>query len=198
MVFAMTDCRTNNRPKSLNSNETRRFGLGVAYYGYRYYDPVTGRWPSRDPIGERGGLNLYGFVDNNSIDQADFLGLDVIYISCTKGSEIPKGHYENDCTPPQCNFDCSCPPGYSPAQTYRQEPCTESPVQTCTRPDKRKAPAPERRREVEWPQPEPEPPYEPEPPLPSPTLTTPQKWAIGILVAAGVALQGLTGGFGFN
>jgi hypothetical protein len=27
----------------------------VAYYGYRYYDPVAGRWPSRDPIGEEGG-----------------------------------------------------------------------------------------------------------------------------------------------
>ncbi|MDA0768571.1 MAG: hypothetical protein O3A92_17300 [Verrucomicrobia bacterium] len=27
----------------------------VYYYGYRYYDPVTGRWVSRDPIGERGG-----------------------------------------------------------------------------------------------------------------------------------------------
>jgi RHS repeat-associated protein len=22
------------------------------YYGYRYYDPISGRWPSRDPIGE--------------------------------------------------------------------------------------------------------------------------------------------------
>ena len=26
---------------------------GLYYYGYRYYDPVTGRWPSRDPIGTR-------------------------------------------------------------------------------------------------------------------------------------------------
>jgi RHS repeat-associated protein len=25
---------------------------GMFYYGFRYYDPVTGRWPSRDPIGE--------------------------------------------------------------------------------------------------------------------------------------------------
>jgi RHS repeat-associated protein len=25
---------------------------GLLYYGYRYYDPVTGRWPNRDPIGE--------------------------------------------------------------------------------------------------------------------------------------------------
>jgi RHS repeat-associated protein len=32
--------------------------MGVTYYGYRWYDPHTGRWPSRDPIEERGGLNL--------------------------------------------------------------------------------------------------------------------------------------------
>ena len=45
-----------------------------SYYGYRYYDPVTGRWPSRDPIGERGGLNLYGFVGNEPINSFDLLG----------------------------------------------------------------------------------------------------------------------------
>ncbi len=45
------------------------------YYGYRYYNPQTGRWPSRDPIGERGGVNLYGFVGNNAINDTDFLGL---------------------------------------------------------------------------------------------------------------------------
>jgi hypothetical protein len=44
------------------------------YYGYRFYDPVTGRWPSRDPIGERGGMNLYGFVGNDGIDTWDYLG----------------------------------------------------------------------------------------------------------------------------
>ncbi len=44
-------------------------------YGYRYYDPVTGRWLSRDPIGERGGLNLYGFVGNNGVTRWDYLGL---------------------------------------------------------------------------------------------------------------------------
>jgi RHS repeat-associated protein len=45
------------------------------YYGFRYYDPVTGRWPSRDPIGERGGLNLYGFSANSALDKIDVLGL---------------------------------------------------------------------------------------------------------------------------
>jgi RHS repeat-associated protein len=47
------------------------------YYGYRYYDPVTGSWPSRDPIEERGGINLYGFVGNNSTSDVDTLGLAV-------------------------------------------------------------------------------------------------------------------------
>lgn len=45
--------------------------------GYRYYDPVTGRWPSRDPIGERGGVNLYGFVLNEPVRSIDTLGLTV-------------------------------------------------------------------------------------------------------------------------
>ncbi len=44
-------------------------------YGFRYYDPVTGRWPSRDPLGEYGGLNLYGMVGNNPIGFVDYLGL---------------------------------------------------------------------------------------------------------------------------
>ena len=47
----------------------------VAYYGYRYYDPLTGRWPSRDPVGEKGGANLYGFVGNDGVDANDPLGL---------------------------------------------------------------------------------------------------------------------------
>lgn len=48
---------------------------GMFFYGFRYYDPVTGRWPSRDPIEERGGLNLYGMVGNDCINGWDLLGL---------------------------------------------------------------------------------------------------------------------------
>jgi hypothetical protein len=47
----------------------------VAYYGYRWYDPLTGRWPSRDPIEEEGGLNLYGFVGNDGMNAIDAFGL---------------------------------------------------------------------------------------------------------------------------
>jgi RHS repeat-associated protein len=48
---------------------------GLYYYGYRYYDPVTGRWSSRDPIAENGGVNLYGFVGNSGVSKVDILGL---------------------------------------------------------------------------------------------------------------------------
>jgi len=35
------------------------------YYGYRYYSPSLGRWISRDPIEEQGGMNLFVFVTIN-------------------------------------------------------------------------------------------------------------------------------------
>jgi RHS repeat-associated protein len=60
------------------SLEINNLGASVAYYGYRYYDPITGRWPSRDPIEEEGGLNLYGFVGNDGVGYWDLLGLDWI------------------------------------------------------------------------------------------------------------------------
>lgn len=53
----------------------QREAFGLYYYGYRYMDPVTGRWPSRDPIGESGGVNLYGFVRNDGLNKSDSLGL---------------------------------------------------------------------------------------------------------------------------
>ena len=51
---------------------------GLVYYGYRYYGPTIGRWPSRDPIGEVGDENLYGFVENDPSDFVDFNGLTIV------------------------------------------------------------------------------------------------------------------------
>ncbi|MCI5138790.1 MAG: RHS repeat-associated core domain-containing protein, partial [Candidatus Electrothrix sp. AR1] len=48
---------------------------GLAYYGYRFYSPGVGRWINRDPIGEAGGINLYGFVGNDPVDLVDTWGL---------------------------------------------------------------------------------------------------------------------------
>jgi len=62
------------KPRRENRPTPTTIVPGVSVYGYRYYDPVTGRWPSRDPIGERGGVNLYGFVGNAGVNAWDYLG----------------------------------------------------------------------------------------------------------------------------
>jgi RHS repeat-associated protein len=65
---------TSNQFSYRFSTKPIAFATGLYYYGYRYYDPVTGRWPSRDQIEEEGGLNLYGFVGNDGIGKIDVLG----------------------------------------------------------------------------------------------------------------------------
>ena len=46
-------------------------------YLYRDYNPVMGRWLNRDPIEERGGRNVYGFVYNDPVQNWDYLGMTV-------------------------------------------------------------------------------------------------------------------------
>ncbi len=48
---------------------------GLLLYLYRAYDPNLQRFISRDPIEEEGGINLYGFVGNDPVDQLDPDGL---------------------------------------------------------------------------------------------------------------------------
>jgi len=56
---------------------TKRYdeGTGLSYYGYRFYAPVIERWLNRDPLGEAGGVNLYGFVLNDPVNAVDPWGL---------------------------------------------------------------------------------------------------------------------------
>jgi RHS repeat-associated protein len=50
---------------------------GYVYYGMRYYSPSLGRFINRDPIGEKGGVNLYAFCGNNAVNAYDYLGMDM-------------------------------------------------------------------------------------------------------------------------
>ena len=75
--------------RSLNpyrfSSEYADDALGLVYYNYRHYEPVTGRWLSRDLIGDGVLLNVYVALRNNG--DFDFLGLMVFSPSI---NPIPK------------------------------------------------------------------------------------------------------------
>ena len=73
---------------SLNATLTEPFGYR-AQFGYytdietglqlltnRSYDPVNGRFLTRDPISYTGGINLYSYTRNNAINLIDPSGLD--------------------------------------------------------------------------------------------------------------------------
>jgi RHS repeat-associated protein len=79
---------------SLAAGNTYRFSSkeidansGAYYFGYRYYQPNLQRWLNRDPIQERGGIDLYDYVGNNPVSYIDPLGL-VVIIRTVGGATI--------------------------------------------------------------------------------------------------------------
>ncbi len=70
------------------SSEVYDSESGLVYYNYRYYSAELGRWLSRDPIGEKGGWNLYAMVGNGVVNAWDWLGLyDLIFDGLTPQQE---------------------------------------------------------------------------------------------------------------
>ena len=51
--------------------------------------PGIPHWPSRDPIEEEGGYNIYGFVGNSPTDYLDILGLAVVTWGATIETTFP-------------------------------------------------------------------------------------------------------------
>ncbi|WP_265593491.1 RHS repeat-associated core domain-containing protein [Verrucomicrobium sp. BvORR034] len=57
---------------------------GLSYFGFRYYSAKLGRWISRDPLGESGGFNLYGYCGNDPVNRWDYLGMAWPWIGAEK------------------------------------------------------------------------------------------------------------------
>ena len=74
--------------------------------GHRYYSPSLGRWISRDPVEEQGGINLYGFVGNNAITGFDLLGLEMLTV--TFSDKMAKKYGKRDLYVPRktCKWCC--------------------------------------------------------------------------------------------
>ncbi len=55
----------------------REYSWRTCLYSFRarWYDPITGRFISKDPVEELGGLNQYAFVQNEPVRRKDPLGL---------------------------------------------------------------------------------------------------------------------------
>ncbi len=52
---------------------------GLVLCTNRHYDPQSGRFLTRDPLGYGGGINLYSYTANNPVNGMDPLGLDPGY-----------------------------------------------------------------------------------------------------------------------
>ena len=78
MGFYITDQTQDRGPRAAEppwGPKPSRGPIREVISGYRFYNPDLGRWINRDPVEERGGVNIYVFAHNNAADYLDLLGL---------------------------------------------------------------------------------------------------------------------------
>jgi hypothetical protein len=103
-------------------------GLMASREAQAFYNPSTGRWLSRDPVAEKGGLNIYCSVRNDPNNSFDALGLEsepdvnwgpapcprgqtTAYIQVVKGYTWSDGgpHVDNGSLGPKSSTSTGCP-----------------------------------------------------------------------------------------
>jgi RHS repeat-associated protein len=91
---------------------------GMLYYLRRFYDPDLQRWISRDPIEERGGINLYSPFANDPTSRYDSFGLEAIKHCktceelCAKAYSDPKNKDSNGGVVCDGELKCACAFGF--------------------------------------------------------------------------------------
>jgi RHS repeat-associated protein len=106
-IVALFDYRFSTKP--------RDHATGLYYYGYRWYDPYTGRWINRDPIEESGGVNLYGFVGNSPQFYVDVLGGSPLANPMNAATYSRNGSYYDIITNPIKPRPCGAIESFHPA-----------------------------------------------------------------------------------
>ncbi len=136
------------RYKTHRYSGKERDATGLYYYGFRYYQPWTGRWLSADPAGTVDGLNVYAMVRNNPMVLVDDDGLMFRWVQSTLGlGDSQEASVQPDAqgTEPTASPAASPPPSPSPSRVSNSlgEPAQPSqpdiPAQDSTAKKKKKS-----------------------------------------------------------
>lgn len=98
-----------------------------------FYNPNTGRWLSRDPIGERGGVDLFAAMGNEPVNLIDALGLECVGHTCKPGDGDDHDglHFCGPPSPPPTPGP-NDPPGFNRIPPYNPpdagKPCCDKPA----------------------------------------------------------------------
>lgn len=110
---------------------------GLVRFGARDYDALTGRWTAKDPIGFRGGINLFSYNNGVAINESDITGLSAkkIVLDITTCGILALGGcnnsrpYSNMSSQPNITQQQSIPNTQESTEYPEPEPDPESPKQ---------------------------------------------------------------------
>ncbi len=85
--YGQTTALADDEGNSLEYTGRENDSTTLYFYCARYYDTVLKRFVSEDPIGVAGGLNVYTYVEANSLNSTDPTGLETYQCKRPLGEE---------------------------------------------------------------------------------------------------------------
>jgi|HubBroStandDraft_1064217.scaffolds.fasta_scaffold110149_3 RHS repeat-associated protein len=99
----MTVVSGTNLPTKQYTGDYYHATSGLNLTKYRAFDSDTGRWLSRDPVAEKGGIDLYGYCLNSPVNLIDPRGLSSTTLTITI---TPQGPFNNSTVDITAKSDC--------------------------------------------------------------------------------------------